>query len=133
MEKPSIDQLNERFGIPGRLRIVAGNGGLPSLNITGAQSDAEIYLYGAQVTSWRPAQEDEVIFLSAHSKWEEGRAIRGGIPICFPWFRSKTDDPSAPAHGFVRTREWAPESVEAADDGSVTVVLATASDESTRR
>jgi glucose-6-phosphate 1-epimerase len=128
-----IDELNERFGIKGTAQVAGGNGGLPKLNISGLLAEAEIYLHGAQVTAWRPAGEEEVIFLSRHSKWVDGRAIRGGIPVCFPWFRAKADDPNAPAHGFVRTKEWNLESVHAGGDGTVTVVCATRSDEGSRR
>jgi glucose-6-phosphate 1-epimerase len=134
MEKLSrIDELNERFGITGTVQVTAGNGGLAKLNIIGSLAKAELYLHGAQVTAWRPAGEKEVLFLSAHSKWEDGRAIRGGIPVCFPWFRAKADDPNAPAHGFVRTKEWDLESIDAGEDGAVTVVCATRSNEGSRR
>src|SRR5215471_16649443 len=107
-----IEELNEQFGIPGVVRVVEGNGGLAKLSISTASGAGEIYLHGAQVTSWRPAGADEVIFLSERSHFEDGKAIRGGVPVCFPWFRGKSDDPQAPPHGFVRTREWGLESVE---------------------
>lgn len=84
------------------------------------------------MTSWRPAGSEEAIFLSEKSHWEQGRAIRGGIPVCFPWFRDKADDAKAPKHGFVRTRLWQLESIETSEDGSVIVVCATESDDSTR-
>jgi glucose-6-phosphate 1-epimerase len=53
--------------------------------------------------------------------------------VCFPWFRAKADDPKAPAHGFVRTREWQLDSVTAKEDGSVIAIFSTESDDSTRR
>ncbi|MGA2536158.1 MAG: D-hexose-6-phosphate mutarotase [Terracidiphilus sp.] len=132
-EISQIDDLNCRFGIAGLVQLVPGNGGLPKLLVTSAASSAEIYLHGAQVTSWCPVGADEVIFLSEHSHWQDGRAIRGGIPICFPWFRAKGDDAKAPSHGFVRTKEWRLDSVTANVDGTVIVVCSTESDESTRR
>jgi glucose-6-phosphate 1-epimerase len=128
-----IHELNDRFGIPGWAQVVAGNGGLAKVSITSPAASGEVYMQGAQVMSWRPAGGEEVIFVSRQSHWEPGRAIRGGIPICFPWFRGKSDDPKAPAHGFVRTREWTLESVSAEIDGSVTVACATQSDEASRR
>jgi glucose-6-phosphate 1-epimerase len=91
-----------------------------------------IYLHGAQVTAWRAAGGEEVLFLSEFSHWEEGRAIRGGIPVCFPWFRGKADNLKAPAHGVVRTKSWKLESV-AADRDSTVVTLTTESDEGTPR
>jgi glucose-6-phosphate 1-epimerase len=128
-----IDGLNHSLGLAGVVEVVAGTGGLPKLRVTSPLASAEIYLHGAHVTSWKPAGAEEVLFLSEHSYWQNGRAIRGGIPICFPWFRGKLDDPKAPAHGFVRTREWRLHSVTAENDGTVAVVCSTESDDTTRR
>jgi glucose-6-phosphate 1-epimerase len=127
----SIEDLNRRFGIPGVAQINAGNGGLPRISVTTPVASAEIYLHGAQVTSWRPGGGEDVIFLSRRSQFEAGRAIRGGIPVCFPWFRNKVDDPKAPSHGVVRTKAWELESVEVQGNG-VLVSLSTVSDEGTR-
>src|ERR1700683_4812131 len=121
-----------RFEIPGVARIVEGNGGLRKVSVTSPQAAGEIYLHGAHVTSWKPTGREEVFFLSSQSRWEEGRAIRGGVPICFPWFGDKVDDPKAPAHGFVRTKAWQLESIEQAGE-AVTVSMSTESDESTRK
>jgi glucose-6-phosphate 1-epimerase len=132
-ELSNIDALNRRFGIPGIAQVISGSGGLPKIAVTTPSASAEIYLHGAQVTSWQPAGAEETIFLSEHAQWQDGRAIRGGIPICFPWFRAKAGDPLAPAHGFVRTKEWRLDSVTTDEDGSVIVVCSTDSDDSTRR
>jgi glucose-6-phosphate 1-epimerase len=133
MNDPSrIADLNRRFRIPSIAEVVIGNGGLPKVRIITPLATAEIYLHGAQVTSWQPVGAEEVIFLSEHSHWQDERAIRGGIPICFPWFRSKADDPQAPSHGFVRTKQWQLDSVRE-QDGNVIVELSTESDEATRR
>lgn len=128
----AIEKWNERFAIPGIAKIVAGYGDMPKVSITTPAASAEIYLHGAHLTSWRPADSDEVIFLSEHARWEEGFAIRGGIPICFPWFRAKADDPHAPSHGFVRTTAWQLESITP-DQDSVVVTFVMESDEATRR
>jgi glucose-6-phosphate 1-epimerase len=127
-----IDRWNEQFRIPGIAQIVAGNGGLPEVHVTAPAASAKIYLHGAQVTSWKPAGADEVLFVSGQSRWEEGKAIRGGIPICFPWFRAKADDPKAPAHGVVRTKAWNLTSL-AQDGDAVTVTFETESDDASRR
>jgi glucose-6-phosphate 1-epimerase len=128
----SIDELNQRHAIPGIAQIITGNGGLPKVRITSPSATAEIYLHGAQVTSWQPAESTEIIFLSEKSDWKEGSAIRGGIPICFPWFRAKADDSAAPAHGFVRTKTWELESISQQQD-SVVVTLTTETDELSRK
>ena len=128
----TIDELNHRYGIPGIAQVIGGSGNLPMVRINTPVASAEVYLHGAQVTRWKPASTEEVIFLSEHSRWEDGLAIRGGIPICFPWFRAKVDNPQAPAHGFVRTKEWNLVAVTATED-VVVVQLSTESDESTLR
>lgn len=128
-----IEGLNKRFGLAGIAEIVAGNGELPMVRITSKLAEAEVSLYGAQVIRWRPADAKEVLFLSKQSKWARGAAIRGGIPVCFPWFRGKTDNAQAPKHGFVRTREWRLDSLRAEEDGTVTLLCVTASDEESRR
>ena len=100
--------------------------------VTTPQSKGEMYLHGAHVTSWKPAGAEEVLFLSPRSRWQDGLAIRGGVPISFPWFADKADDPHAPAHGFVRTKAWQLESIVQAGD-AVTVSMSTESDAETRQ
>jgi len=132
VQAAAIDKWNERFGIAGVAQVVTGQGGLAMVQVTASAATAEIYLHGAQVTSWRPAGADEVLFLSVQSRFEDGKAIRGGIPICFPWFRGKTDDAKAPAHGVVRTKEWELVSVAQAGE-AVVITLAAESDDASRR
>jgi glucose-6-phosphate 1-epimerase len=127
----NIDELNRRYAIPGAAQITVGNNGLLRVSITTPASTGEIYLHGAHLTSWRPAGGEEVIFLSQRSQFEPGKAIRGGIPVCFPWFRNKVDDPKAPSHGFVRTKDWKLDEIEMRGDG-VMVSLSTSSDEGTK-
>ena len=125
-------ELDSRFGIPAVAEVCEGNGGLPRVQITSAFGSGEMYLHGAQLTSWKPAGDAEVLFVSTKSRWQEGQAIRGGIPICFPWFRAKGNDRQAPAHGFARTRTWQIESI-VQNEGRVSVSMFTESDERTRR
>jgi len=129
------ETLTARHANPGPselpYKFIAGRGDLPKIQISIPAASAEIYLHGAQITSWKPAGHEEVLFLSNQSRFEEGKAIRGGIPICFPWFRAKSDNPKAPAHGFVRTKAWTLKSIDQSEDGIV-VTLATESDEFTR-
>ena len=128
----TVEELDRRFGIAGRAQLLNDPGGLPKVRVTSPESTGEIHLHGAQVTSWAPAGAEEVVFLSRHARWEQGKAIRGGIPICFPWFRGKADNSQAPAHGVVRTRIWALESIGQNAEG-VSVSMSTASDPDTRR
>jgi glucose-6-phosphate 1-epimerase len=131
MTQTELALLNERLAIPGVASVLSGQGSLPKVHIATPAATTEIYLHGAHVTSWQPTGSEEVLFVSKLSHFEDGKAIRGGIPICFPWFRAKADNPKAPAHGFVRTREWNLESI-AQDGSNVVVSLTTESDDSTR-
>src|SRR5580658_4321292 len=126
-----IADSDRRLEIPGIAELGEGNGGLPKVRITSPEAAGEIYLHGAHVTSWRPAGAQEVIFVSSKSRWEDGRAVRGGVPVCFPWFGDKAHDPKAPAHGFVRTKAWQLESI-AKTGGTVTVSIFTDSNEDTK-
>jgi len=128
----TVAELDRQLGIPGVAKVSEGNAGLARVRITGAFGEGEVYQHGAHVTSWKPAGNEEVLFVSTKSRWEEGQAIRGGIPICFPWFRAKLDDPRAPAHGFVRTKMWQLESIIEHENG-VAVTMFTHSDGHTRK
>ena len=64
---------------------------------------ATIHRHGAHVTSWRPMDGDERLYLSGRSGFEGNAAIRGGIPVIFPQFA--TEGP-LPRHGFARTSTW---------------------------
>jgi glucose-6-phosphate 1-epimerase len=131
---PALDlqSLNDSFAIPGIAQIVPGNDGQPKIRITSAAATAEIYLHGAHLTSWIPAGGEEVIFLSSKAQYQDGKAIRGGVPVCFPWFNAKADDPKAPSHGLVRTKTWELESI-IHEGSAIAVTLSTASDDATRK
>jgi D-hexose-6-phosphate mutarotase len=116
----NIQQLR-KHEIPGRVAVVSGNGGLPKIVITTKTSAAEIYLNGAHVTHFQKNGEPPLIFMSRKSYFAPGKAIRGGVPICFPWFGNRDGEPS---HGFVRSTEWQLVKTSATPDGKVTVQFA---------
>jgi glucose-6-phosphate 1-epimerase len=128
----AVRDSHRRLEIPGIAEIVEGKGGLPKVRITSAACVAQMYLHGAHITSWKPAGEEEVLFVSSKTRWEDGHAIRGGIPVCFPWFAHKADDPQAPDHGFVRTKAWQLDSIADVGD-AITVSMSTESDEATKK
>ena len=128
----TAEDLDRRFGIAGHAQVSTDAGGAPTIQVASSGCSGEIHLHGAQVTSWKPAGVEEAIFLSRRARWEQGKAIRGGIPICFPWFRGKADNPQAPAHGVVRSKVWTLESIEQ-DADAVSVSLSSASDPDSRR
>ncbi|GAB49357.1 D-hexose-6-phosphate mutarotase [Mobilicoccus pelagius] len=98
------------------------DGEAPRLVVDTPAGRGEIHLDGATVTRWAPAGADEVLWVSTHSRHGEGVAIRGGVPICAPWFGTGRAKNRSPQHGFFRTVRWA--LTEARRDGDdVTVVL----------
>lgn len=124
------EQLQREFGIENIVRFDAGNGGLARAVITTPAASAEVYLLGAHVTKYATGGR-EVLFLSARSQFEMGKPIRGGVPICFPWFGPRAGHPESPMHGFARLREFAVESVMRRGE-DVELVLKLEADEQTR-
>lgn len=132
MDSPNtISDLDRRFGAPGLARVVAGNGGLPKVVVSTPSAVGEMYLHGGHITSWIPNGLRDVFYVSPNSIWKGGHAIRGGVPISFPWFADKADDRTAPPHGFVRTKAWRLLSIDKTGP-DVVVSMSTESDEDTR-
>jgi glucose-6-phosphate 1-epimerase len=119
------EELNEQFGVRGAARFQTRAGGLTRLDVTASGGEAQVYLLGAHVAHWQPGGEQSVLWLSEKSWFEPLKPIRGGVPVCWPWFGPKEGEPNAPAHGFARLAEWAVESVtREAGDVSVCLLLA---------
>jgi glucose-6-phosphate 1-epimerase len=110
-----------------------GRGGLKRLLVTSSQASAEIYLHGAHLTHFQPRGGRPVLFTSGKSWFEPGKPIRGGIPICFPWFTTGADGKRMPSHGFARLAEWELASAEQGSDGTIELVLRLSSNEKTRQ
>jgi glucose-6-phosphate 1-epimerase len=127
-----IDALNERFASSDEVRFVEGLGGLPVLRVRNSDADADIHPYAAHVTHYKPRGASPVLWLSPDARFERGKAIRGGIPVCFPWFGPHATDASLPSHGFARTADWTVASVESLEAGATSVVLSLASSDATR-
>ena len=118
MENTIFPGRLRKFEIPGRVTFANGNGGLPKINITTGRSTAEIYLHGAHITGFQKNGEPPLLFMSRLSQFAAGKAIRGGVPVCFPWFGRREGDV---AHGFARITEWHLIETAAMPDGGVTV------------
>lgn len=67
---------------------------------------AQISLFGGQLLSWQPAGHDPVIWLSPGAVFDQSTPIRGGIPVCWPWFGGHASEADWPSHGFARTAIW---------------------------
>lgn len=120
----NTEQLNTEYAIPGQLKFIQGGGGLPFIEVTTANSSALISVYAGQVLSFRPAGEvDDLMFLSEKAYYQTGKAIKGGAPVCWPWFGADPQGLGRPAHGFVRNRMWNVVATEITVSGSIRVIL----------
>jgi D-hexose-6-phosphate mutarotase len=93
---------------------------------------AEIFLHGAHVARFQPTGQPPVLFLSDKSHFTPGKAIRGGVPIIFPWFGPHQTKPELGAHGFARTMEWTLESLSQSQSGEVRIAMSLAATDATR-
>jgi glucose-6-phosphate 1-epimerase len=104
--------------------------GIPALRLRASGSEALVFLHGAQVAAFSTAEHGELLWLSRQSQYALGKPIRGGIPICFPWFGPHPSDRRLPSHGFARTLPFRFIGSEASGD-NVTAELELASDAAT--
>jgi glucose-6-phosphate 1-epimerase len=127
----SVKELNEKYGIKDRIVVEEGVNGFPKVKITlESGTSAEIYLYGAHLTSFKTETGKELIFMSSKAIFKEEKAIRGGVPIIFPQFGGGP----LPQHGFGRNSKFdLLETSVAGDSNSAKVVLALHDNASTRK
>lgn len=103
-----------KSNLPSSIRLCDEIPAYPVFEIDHPTCTARVALHGAHVMSWKPADEEEVLYLSPDAVFREGKAIRGGIPVCWPWFNAHPVDPGQPSHGLVRGRFW--ELLDATED-----------------
>ncbi len=95
------------FDPPGAVEIVNGPGGLPTVAIHNAHATARIALHGGQVLSfWPHGAAADLLFVSEQAVFQTGKAIRGGVPVCWPWFGGDPQGLGRGSHGLARTRVW---------------------------
>jgi glucose-6-phosphate 1-epimerase len=107
----NLQELTDHFAIPGVLAFHQNEDGLIRATVTTPSCSAELYLHGAHLTHWQPAGHEPVLFMSERSMFAPDKAIRGGVPIVFPWFGPRTATPEnprtdGPSHGFARISGW---------------------------
>ncbi|HEY3325855.1 MAG TPA: D-hexose-6-phosphate mutarotase [Novimethylophilus sp.] len=120
---PALASLNHHFAIPDHLAFTASDYGLPVAEIDNELASATIALQGAHVMTFQPHGEAPVLWLSEQARLQPGKAVRGGIPICWPWFGAHATDTGFPAHGFARILNWRVIVSEALADGSTRVAF----------
>lgn len=115
-----LQTLQKQFAIAERLHFEDSGVGLPVACIHTPQATARVALQGAQVLAWQPTGQAPVIWTSQAAVYQPGKPVRGGVPICWPWFGPLT---GKPAHGFVRARPWQVRAVTLLHDGQVRLDL----------
>jgi dihydroxy-acid dehydratase len=138
VEHPSEAQIHadplSRFAIPGQLSFREGAGGLIYADIDNHGGRATICLQGAHVVSFRPkSQQEPVVWVSDAAKFAPGKSIRGGAPVCWPWFGAHASEASFPAHGFARTVPWTVVGSRKRNDAKTELTLQLADSEQTRK
>jgi glucose-6-phosphate 1-epimerase len=106
--------------------------GLEVVELATPASLCSVALHGAQVLSFQPRGGRDWLWLSGKARWNVGSALRGGIPLCFPWFGPHATEPGFPAHGFARTRLWRLVGVEEMPAAKLRAVFELRADEQTR-
>jgi len=132
MSTVDLGSLNARFAIPGQLQFVEGPGGMAVCEVENAQATARIVLQGAHLTHWAPRGAHPVIWTSSEAKYAPGKSIRGGVPVCWPWFGPHASEPKFPGHGFARTVPWGPVASSALADGRTSVAFRLLESDATR-
>lgn len=113
MDRYSESEL-KNFGIG-----IERRGVLPVFHIENELAEADVTPYGAHILSFIPRGEKDLLWVSGKALYEEGKAIRGGIPVCWPWFGKA----GTPSHGLARIAFWNVDSIRCEADGSTTVAF----------
>ena len=120
----TIEELTQKFSLNSNVQFWLDPIIGMILQITSKRSFCEISLFGGQILSWRPiTQEHEVLWKPRVDKYVRGRAIRGGVPICWPWFGAHPTNQNLPGHGYARITNWKLASIDECGDGVTEVRL----------
>jgi glucose-6-phosphate 1-epimerase len=119
----------QKFEIPQIVSFKNNESGLAKMIVTNDFAEAEIYLYGGNLTHFQPKGEGPVIFNGKETVMYPDKTLHAGIPICWPWFGPHPDDAAKPQHGFARTRLWEVKGTEQLANGETRAVLGLQEDE----
>jgi len=129
----NVSELKNKFSLDGILDITEVHSSFPLIKINNQYASAVISLYGGQVLSYTKHEADELLFLSDKAFYEVGKAIKGGIPICWPWFGADPEGKGRSAHGFARNSLWNLDSTEQTASGETKVVISLLSNETIKK
>jgi D-hexose-6-phosphate mutarotase len=125
--------LNARFGLGPELVFRNGPQGLVFADIHNAQADAALCLQGAHLITWTPrTQSVPVIWVSDAVQYAPRKSIRGGVPVCWPWFGAHPAGGKLPSHGFARTVDWQVSACRRLEGGETQISFTLSDDAHTR-
>lgn len=119
----TVAQPDSTHALPDHLLPLEGPGGLPMIGIRNRFATARLSLHGAHVLSFCPQGGSDLLYLSEQALFQPGKAIRGGVPVCWPWFGPDPQGLGRPAHGLARTRLWALRSASETPAGATRLTL----------
>ena len=105
MTSSSTASLSEQFGISGEIHFTTLEG-LDVLEISNVHGSGRILLQGALLLDWTPRGHHPIVWVSPKAKFISGKAPRGGVPVCWPWFGAHETNATLPAHGIARAARW---------------------------
>ena len=114
----TLTELNQRFAIANHVQFKEIADGMIIAEVANHHALCNIALQGAHVATFQPRGEEPVIWLSPQAKFAAGKSIRGGVPICWPWFGPHKTESKFPGHGFARTVPWDVLETKALPDGA---------------
>lgn len=114
----TLTELNQRFAIGNHVQFKEIAEGMVVAEVANQHALSNIALQGAHIATFQPRGEEPVIWLSPKAKFAPGKSIRGGVPICWPWFGTHKNDSKLPGHGYARTVPWDVLETKALPDGS---------------
>jgi len=121
--KAELAMLNEQLAIEQHLQFTLGHGERLLAEVANQHAQATIAMQGGQVMTFQPKKQEPVLWISQFGYLNSGAAIRGGIPICWPWFGSHPSDQQQPKHGFARTSPWRVLETQVVDEDATQLVL----------
>lgn len=101
------------------INLAVDENGFEFLMVNHPKLTAAFSLHGGHLLHFQVTGQAPIIWLSKTAIFNESKAIRGGVPVCWPWFGAapQTLGENLPAHGFARTSKWTIGNIDESNDG----------------